>query len=269
MVTPRVSASQSVGNVQLAISPGPSERWPSADFYGNPSLTFFVDRPHKELGVTISATVEVRRNPPPLAAGAISWEQVVAEARQARSLSANAPAHFLAPSALTEVDPAILAYVGSSMRPGVSILDAIIDLNKRLQADIAYDPEATSVTTRAPEAFAGKAGVCQDFSHIMIAGLRAYGIPAAYVSGYLRTIPPPGQPRLEGADAMHAWVDVWCGSAAGWVGVDPTNGITVENDHIVVGYGRDYADVAPVRGVVMLAGEQSHKVAVDVEPLGA
>jgi transglutaminase-like putative cysteine protease len=114
------------------------------------------------------------------------------------------------------------------------------------------------------EVFARKRGVCQDFAHLMISGLRALGVPAAYVSGYLRTVPPPGQARLEGADAMHAWVAIWCGADAGWIGFDPTNGIMAGNSHVIVAIGRDYSDVSPIDGVVVTSGDQYMRVAVDV-----
>jgi transglutaminase-like putative cysteine protease len=122
------------------------------------------------------------------------------------------------------------------------------------------------VDTPATEAFAKQRGVCQDFSHIMIACLRGIGIPAGYVSGFLRTLPPPGKPKLEGADAMHAWVHAWCGDAAGWVEFDPTNDCFVGADHIVVARGRDYSDVAPIKGAMRIAGDQKSRQAVDVIP---
>ena len=130
-----------------------------------------------------------------------------------------------------------------------------------------FDPKATTVDTPATEAFAKRHGVCQDFSHIMIACLRGIGIPAGYVSGFLRTLPPPGKPRLEGADAMHAWVRAWCGPEAGWIEFDPTNDKLAGEDHIVVAYGRDYSDVSPIKGTMRISGGQKSKQAVDVIPL--
>ena len=121
--------------------------------------------------------------------------------------------------------------------------------------------------TLSPEAFRLKAGVCQDFSHVMISGLRGLGVPACYVSGFISTIPPPGKERLEGEDAMHAWVSVWCGREAGWREFDPTNAILAGNDHIVIGYGRDYADVAPIVGVLRTVGRHSSEQSVDVIPV--
>ena len=137
---------------------------------------------------------------------------------------------------------------------------------RRMRDDFTYDAEATDVSTPIAAAFEGRHGVCQDFTHIMIAALRGLGLPAAYVSGYLRTIPPPGRPRLEGADATHAWVNLWCGPQDGWVGFDPTNAILARDDHITLAIGRDYADVAPVDCIILSAGAQTLDVDVDVIP---
>jgi len=137
---------------------------------------------------------------------------------------------------------------------------------RRIQRDFVYDAEATTVSTPAAEAFRARRGVCQDFAHIMICGLRGLGLPAAYVSGYLRTTPPPGKPRLEGADATHAWVALWCGERQDWVGFDPTNALLVEDSHIRLATGRDYADVAPISGITLAPGDQALQVAVDVIP---
>ena len=122
------------------------------------------------------------------------------------------------------------------------------------------------VISSAAEAFTARHGVCQDFAHVMISGLRGLGLAAGYVSGYLRTVPPPGRPRLEGADATHAWVSVWCGEKRGWIGFDPTNAVFAENDHIVLAIGRDYGDVAPIDGIILAPGVQTLKVEVDVIP---
>ena len=135
---------------------------------------------------------------------------------------------------------------------------------ERITDGFRLRPQATVVSTPLKEAFEHRRGVCQDFAHVMIAGLRGLGLPAAYVSGYLRTIPPPGQRRLQGADATHAWVRLWCGAEIGWVGLDPTNEILVENEHIVLGAGRDYSDVSPIDGIIVGARKQKLAVAVDV-----
>ncbi|RYD63112.1 MAG: transglutaminase family protein, partial [Sphingomonadales bacterium] len=138
---------------------------------------------------------------------------------------------------------------------------------QRIKREFRYDGKATAFDTPVAEAFAKRHGVCQDFAQVMIAAVRAAGLPAAYVSGYLRTRPPAGKPRLVGVDATHAWVNVWCGPALGWVGFDPTNGCTVGSDHIVTAVGRDYSDVAPIDGVFLGQDGQDIHVSVDVEPI--
>jgi transglutaminase-like putative cysteine protease len=158
------------------------------------------------------------------------------------------------------------AYTRESFPAGRPVLQGAAELMRRIKADFKYDTKATVVSTPISEAFGKRHGVCQDFAHIMIAGLRGIGLPAAYISGYLRTIPPPGKKRLEGADAMHAWVSVWCGEAHGWVGLDPTNAMLMGNDHIVLAKGRDYADISPVAGIILGSREQDVDVEVDVVP---
>jgi transglutaminase-like putative cysteine protease len=138
---------------------------------------------------------------------------------------------------------------------------------RRIRNDFRYDPKATVISTPLKEVFEKRHGVCQDFAHVMIAGLRGLGLPAAYVSGYLRTIPPPGRPRLQGADATHAWAAVWCGAELGWVQFDPTNDIMIENDHIVLAIARDFSDVSPVDGIIVGSRKQKLGVAVDVIPV--
>jgi transglutaminase-like putative cysteine protease len=148
------------------------------------------------------------------------------------------------------------------------VLAGAIDLMRRIKADFIYEIGATTAKTTPPMSFALRRGVCQDFAHIMISGMRGLGLPAAYVSGYLRTVQSAKEPRLEGADAMHAWVLAWCGVEAGWCGLDPTNAILAGNDHVVLAIGRDYADVAPIDGVIYASGGQRLKVGVSVTPVG-
>jgi transglutaminase-like putative cysteine protease len=146
------------------------------------------------------------------------------------------------------------------------VVEAAAELMTRIRDDFKYDPKATAVSTPLSDAFDKRGGVCQDFAHIMIAGLRGLGLPAVYVSGYIRTLPPPGKPRLVGADASHAWVSLWCGDMFGWLDFDPTNAVLAGNDHIVIARGRDYADVSPIDGVILASGNQELSVSVDVAP---
>jgi transglutaminase-like putative cysteine protease len=158
----------------------------------------------------------------------------------------------------------VTAFAAASFPPDIGVLVGAVDLMHRIRGGFKYDPKATVISTPLREVFEKRHGVCQDFAHVMIAGLRGLGLPAAYVSGYLRTIPPPGKPRLQGADATHAWVSLWCGREVGWIGFDPTNDLLVENDHIILGVGRDFSDVSPVDGIIVGSRKQKLNVAVDV-----
>jgi transglutaminase-like putative cysteine protease len=158
----------------------------------------------------------------------------------------------------------ITQYAAEVTQGCTSVLDCAHALCLAIHRDFKYDPKATDVETKPGEAFALRKGVCQDFVHVMISGLRGLGIPAAYVSGFLRTNPPPGKPRLEGTDAMHAWVRVWCGQLTGWVEFDPTNAMLAGSDHISIGHGRDYSDISPIMGVLKTSGSHEAAQSVDV-----
>lgn len=250
----------------LSFSPRPTERSDFLDFFGNAVTSIAFRGVYDALDMRMSARVSVSRPEPGLDVSPTLGD-LGGEIAAVRSLSPDAPHHFLSASDHVDLDAAITAYAKESLaaRSATAIAN---DFCNRIHADFAYDNEATTVATKATDAFALKRGVCQDFSHVMIAGLRGLGIPAGYVSGFLRTIPPPGKERLEGADAMHAWVKVWCGREAGWQEFDPTNGMRASNDHITVGCGRDYADVAPIVGVLKTAGNHTGEQAVDVIPVG-
>lgn len=253
----------------LEIKPDPQERSDRVDFFGNHATEAIFTGAHDEIEMVLRARVER----PPVAASMdmsppLSGLAIEIEAQ--RRLFADAPHHYLGPSPLVWRDPAVAEWAQNVVAGAGngSVLQLVSAVNGALYRLMTYDPEATEVDTPLAEAFALKRGVCQDFAHIMIAALRELGIPAGYVSGLLRTEPPAGQPRLEGADAMHAWVTAWCGSDAGWVEFDPTNDIRVGTDHIVVARGRDYSDVAPVKGVLWTSGPQTTRQMVDVIPLG-
>jgi transglutaminase-like putative cysteine protease len=220
-------------------------------------------------GLTIESrcTITVDRPVPMPAPDDPTLAQVAAEARASRDAGPASPASYLFPSPLIPLDRDIAEWCAQELDPGRGALEAAIALACRIQNEFAFDPTATLVDTPPREAFLKRGGVCQDFAQIMISGLRAAGLPAAYASGYLRTLPPPGQPRLVGADATHAWVLLWCGHARGWVGVDPTNGIWMASDHVIIAIGRDYTDIAPIDGIVLGSGAQDMHVSVDVEPL--
>ncbi|MER8630766.1 transglutaminase family protein [Mesorhizobium opportunistum] len=259
-----ISGVQRVIAASLSFAPAPNERSDFSDFFGNSVTSIAFRDAHDALDIRMSARVSVSRPEPGLDVSP-DIGRLRQELAAVRSLASASPHHFLTASSHAGIDAAITAYAQDSV--GNSAAGTAMTLCGRIHRDFSYDGEATTVRTRASDAFKLKRGVCQDFSHIMIAGLRGLGIPAGYVSGFLRTIPPKGKPRLEGADAMHAWVKVWCGRDAGWQEFDPTNGMRASNDHITVGFGRDYSDVAPIVGVLKTTGGQVGEQAVDVIPV--
>lgn len=218
------------------------------------------------LDIKSHARVTVDRNVPEILMTDPTIAAVAALARQSHDISDTAPANFLYPSPLIGADRDIAAWCATSLTPGRSIVEAALELALRIMSDFSFDPDATKTETLPAEAFAKRAGVCQDFAQIMICGLRSAGLAAAYASGYIRTIPPEGHERLQGADAMHGWVLLWCGPERGWIGFDPTNGIFMAGDHIIVAIGRDYRDIAPVDGIFTGYGAQDMRVEVDVLP---
>ncbi len=248
----------------LDIAPEPAERTDRADFFGNLCSDFAFRAAHDQIALRLQARVQ-RLATGARPAGSAPLAELPGLVAATRSLDPLAPAHFTSPSPRVQPDAAVIAFARHAA--AADSLTAVEALGRAIHAEMRYDPEATDVDTPMAEAFAARHGVCQDFSHIMIAGLRGIGIPAGYVSGFLRTIPPPGKQRLEGADAMHAWVRAWCGPEAGWVEYDPTNATFAGRDHIAVAHGRDYFDVAPVKGVLRIYGGQSSEQAVDVIPL--
>ena len=249
----------------LTVTPPPDERRDGVDFFGNAVSEVIWHEPIDTITLRVRAQAE-RFAPggadlsPPL--------DGLAASLTGADLGPTSPQHFLAPSPRIAPQPAITAFARAALCPGQTVRAAVEAVGRALHGAMIYDPEATDVTTPPQEAFSARRGVCQDFAQIMIAGLRAIGVPAAYVSGFLRTYPPAGQPRLEGVDAMHAWVAAWCGPVQGWVEYDPTNAQWAGEDYITVATGRDYADVAPVKGAIRTAGGQESAQAVDVIPLG-
>ena len=251
---------------QLLIEPAPGERHEATDFFGNTMTAIAFHHPVDRVRLTLAAQVD-RQAPADLLDLSPDLATLRREVGDHRGLDARAPHHFLGASARVDLDAGIADFARGAAATARTVRDIVASFGQALNRTMRFEAGATDVHTRPGQAFAQGRGVCQDFSHVMIAGLRALGIPAAYVSGFLRTLPPPGQARLEGADAMHAWVAAWCGAEAGWVEYDPTNACFVGLDHIAVAYGRDYADVAPVKGMLRSSGAQASEHAVDVEPL--
>ncbi len=263
---PHDEPGQKVLETKLSIDPSPRETIERACFFGNRVTSLTISTPHRRLTVEAKATVDIAREPPPEPQTTPLWEAVRDHAFGSESLSPTSPTHFLFPSRFVPQFNPAADYAAESFLPGRPVLEAAMDLMHRMRNDFTYDPKATVVSTPLSEAFEKRSGVCQDFAHIMIAGLRGIGLPAAYVSGYIRTIPPAGKKRLEGADATHAWVTLWCGEDTGYIGLDPTNCLLVGNDHISLAWGRDYADISPVAGIILGASDQEIEVKVDVVP---
>jgi transglutaminase-like putative cysteine protease len=261
---PRSGGGQQLISHTVDIRPRASERTVRRDFFGTQTESILIEKPHRNLRIDSRSRVSVGRSAPGRDAQSRPWENVRDLALQATSLGPASPIGYVFASPLVPILPAVTGYASASFAPGCGILAGAVDLMHRIRGDFRYDPKATVISTPLDEVFEKHHGVCQDFAHVMIAGLRGLGLPAAYVSGYLRTVPPPGRPRLQGADATHAWVSVWCGEGLGWIGFDPTNDVLVENDHVVLAMGRDFSDVSPVDGIIVGSRGQKLNVAVDV-----
>lgn len=259
--------SQTVTAETVTFTPEPLERLTFRDFYGTRVVEAVMPPGLTALQVAMTATV-IRHAAPEGFDMSAALKALPDEIALIRDLGPEAPHHFLPPSPRLPPVAAIAAFAAEAAAAARTAQEAVRLLGEALHAAMIFDATATEVDTPVEAAFEGRHGVCQDFAQIMIAGLRSLGIPAAYVAGYLRTLPPPGKPRLEGADAMHAWVRAWTGSESGWTEYDPTNACFVAEDHITVGYGRDYGDVAPVIGMLRLDGGQKGGHKVDIRPEG-
>ena len=269
-LTPAHGDGQHLVACDIDVEPRPAIRSQRTEFFGADTVMLTVDAPHRRLTIEARSRVRVVRPEPPAATPA--WEALREACLAARDLGPASPVHYLGPTRRVPLLAEATEYARASFPPGRPILEGARELTARIARDFTFDARATTVSTPLAEVAARRRGVCQDFAHLMIASLRGLSLPAAYVSGYLRTVPPPGRPRLRGADASHAWVAVWCGTdatgAGTWVGLDPTNDCVVRDDHILVARGRDYGDVCPVDGIVATGGAQKLTVEVDVIPDG-
>ncbi len=264
-LTPRSGGGQVLNRFELSVTPPCLPANERLDPFGNTVISLRIEMPHRELSVSAKSCVAVTR--PPIVAATTPWEAVAAEALTVPSLCSDSPALALYPSRRISLFKPATTYARESFSKNRPIDEAALELARRIRSDFVYDPDATEVNTPTQDAFVRRRGVCQDFAHIMIAALRGLGLPALYVSGYIRTIPPPGKARLTGADASHAWVSLWCGLGSGWRDFDPTNAQTVRDDHIVVARGRDYSDASPIESLVLSSGRHKLDVEVDVVPI--
>lgn len=257
---------QSLRHARVMLSPAPAERIEFNDFFGTRVIEVAMPPGLTELDLVLEAEVE-RQAPEPALDISPGLAQLQAQIAACRDIGARSPQHFLAPSRRIPPMPAVAGFAVDAVKGTETVQQAVQALGQALHKTMTFDAAATEVDTSPAHAFALRRGVCQDFAQIMVGGLRSIGIPAAYVAGYLRTLPPPGKPRLVGADAMHAWVRAWAGERTGWVDYDPTNACPARDDHIDVGFGRDYADVAPVTGMLRLDGSQTGSHSVDITEL--
>jgi len=271
-LTPRSLPRQRCDRFALAVHPLPQEGVASfLDYFGNGVSTFAIYHPHDTLNITAESEVEVFDAEQTTLPASIAWERVrelawapVSPDERPDALDAR---QFLYESEFTTLGKEQAAYASESFTPDRPIGEAAMDLTQRIYDEFEYAPKSTTLATSVSEILEEKHGVCQDFAHLQIACLRSIGLPARYVSGYLRTDPPPGKPRLVGADASHAWVSIWCPDT-GWIDFDPTNGCLSTARHVVLAWGRDYGDVSPIRGAILGGGsEHQLEVSVDVRPV--
>ena len=270
-LSPRDTSNQEVRDWTLTVDPSPDgiadlKSRLSLDPWGNAKLVFSHARVHDRLTVSSVFEAGITAAPPPDVKASPAWEEVAESLRYHAGSVRTEAVEFTLASPFAPHDAALASFARQSFKPGVSVAGGALALMTQINKQFTYSPLATHVGTRAPEALSLKRGVCQDFAHVMIGACRSIGLAASYVSGYLLTHPPAGKPRLIGADASHAWVTVWC-PTHGWIALDPTNNVQAGQDHVTLAWGRDYADVAPLRGVIRGGGKAEPRVAVTVEPI--
>lgn len=250
----------------FAIEPAPERFEFYTDYYGNRVSFIAIEELHNSLVVRSTSRVRRKRIKQPEPSESATWEQVRDQMRGIQIGPALEASEYLFDSPLIAAGDEFAQYASLSFQKGRPILDAVLHLTERIHEDFTFDPEATTVTTAVNSVLKSRRGVCQDFAHLQIACLRSLGIPTRYVSGYIETLPAPGKEKLAGSDASHAWVSVYC-HALGWIDVDPTNNLFVSDQHVTIGWGRDYSDVSPIRGVILGSGHHTLKVSVDLRPI--
>ena len=259
---PRALPGQRVIHARIRCQPAPDHATETHDHFGNAATRIFIAAPHQHFEVTAEALVEVNFAPPPPPETTQPWDMVADQAQRGRDEATE----YLHPSAHAPALAEAADFARPCFPPGRPVLAALLHLNERIATEFRFQAGVTSISTPVEEVLRLRRGVCQDFTHLMIAALRSLGLPARYMSGYIRTRPLPGQERRRGADQSHAWVGAWLGERDGWVGLDPTNGIMVRDEHVVIAWGRDFADISPLRGVILGGGAHHLSVSVDLEP---
>jgi transglutaminase-like putative cysteine protease len=257
-LSPRALPHQQCLAHALEIEPSPAVTTTHTDYFGNVTTFFAMQGAHKRLTVRARSTVAVTETALPHPPETPAWEAALDRTR----LPFDAIEHVFDSSRI-RASAELAGYARPSFAAGLPLLEAVVDLTRRIYEDFTFDPSATTVTTPLTEVFKSRRGVCQDFARLEIACLRSLGLAAHYVSGYLETVPPPGTPRRVGADASHAWLAVYC-PGTGWIDVDPTNNLLPSDTHVTLAWGRDYSDVSPLRGVILGGGDHSLRVSVDV-----
>ncbi len=265
-LTPRNTPNQNTLSSELKIIPQPQYMHMRQDYFGNTGHLFMVQHPHKHLRITAVSQVETNPLPLPDKQETMPWEAVVERLYGSMVEEDVMACQYCFASPMIELPDEVYQYAARSFLPGVPLFVAALDLMGRIYNDFEYDKTASNVDTSVSEVLSHRKGVCQDFAHLGISCLRSHGLPARYVSGYLETIPPEGQPKLVGADASHAWFSVYIPDY-GWIDCDPTNNMVPNESYITVAWGRDYSDVAPAKGVVTGGGAHDLAVQVDVARL--
>ncbi len=268
-LTPRQSARQQSDNSAILIEPSPEVRSTGTDYYGNTTTYVSIQEPHDRLVIGASSTVQISAPTPPVLTATTPWPQLAEIMRTPATQASLDAVQFCFPSPHIDIPVSVGDLVQELFTPDRPVLDAVMALTTRIYQDFTYKGGVTDVYTSVSDVLTNRQGVCQDFAHLQLACLRYLGLPARYVSGYLVTHPAPGETKLVGADESHAWISVWT-PELDWVDFDPTNNLMPTNEHIVLGWGRDYADVSPVNGfIVGGGGEHKLTVQVDVTPIEA
>lgn len=263
---PRDLPNQKILSAALQIDPAPDDHYERYDYFGNRTAYFSIEKPYEKLIVTATSDLQIELQKPFDGTKSLSWEMARELLRRDRSADVIEATQFTLDSPMIKTDELLAEYAKGSFLPGRRLDEAVYDLMQRIYAEFKYDPEFSTIATPLTEVMKHRSGVCQDFAHLAIGCLRSRGLAARYVSGYIETAPPPGKERLIGADASHAWFSVFH-PGFGWLDFDPTNNQLPADRHITVAWGRDYADVTPLRGVAFGGGKHNLKVAVDVLPI--
>jgi transglutaminase-like putative cysteine protease len=265
-LSPRPHERQQVMQHSIKVSPSPATRNDFTDYFGNPASTIAIESSHSELMIHATSVVKIIAPADIDLSASMPWDKFAHDLAPPKKIAELDAAQFLVPSQHTAISSELIAFAEPSFAPGRPVFECARDLTHRIHSEFAYDGAATDIATTTDDLLKIRRGVCQDFAHLLIASLRAFGLPARYVSGYLLTHPPAGMEKFIGADASHAWVSVWS-PGVGWVDFDPTNDLIPQEEHITIAYGRDFQDVSPVTGVLLGGGAHQVEVAVDVMPI--